>query len=291
ITTIGGTGAILGVVRYDSWQKFATNESNSIAQTNKKEGGWFELRNHAQATASEVLGRMQVNAGRELRWLAPYLSGSVYGELHAAWMLEYDVLLAQCSQWPGGPQRELELMIRQNEPYRLLPWRERFVGRMANIHVPYLDTQVLDFLGHLPVSLMADKRILKVALRQMDPQLFRVPLATTQGYEANWRRELLTLDEAALDSLLGFPSRLDALIDPPTIRRLMRALPPGEVGAGSRLTTATRQLLGTWRRTPLGRRAFGNPPIRPRVPKLPAVILNLLTLREVLRSESDHQDE
>ena len=42
----GGPWNFLAVARYDSWQKFATNEMNSIAQTNKKEGGWFQLREH-----------------------------------------------------------------------------------------------------------------------------------------------------------------------------------------------------------------------------------------------------
>ena len=42
----GGAWNFLAIVRYDSWQKFATNEMNSVAQTNKKEGGWFDLRQH-----------------------------------------------------------------------------------------------------------------------------------------------------------------------------------------------------------------------------------------------------
>jgi hypothetical protein len=42
----GGAWNYLSVIRYDSWEKFATNEKNSIAQTNKKEGGWFQLREH-----------------------------------------------------------------------------------------------------------------------------------------------------------------------------------------------------------------------------------------------------
>lgn len=42
----GGAWNFLTVVRYDSWEKFAENEKNSVAQTNKKEGGWFELRAH-----------------------------------------------------------------------------------------------------------------------------------------------------------------------------------------------------------------------------------------------------
>jgi hypothetical protein len=42
----GGAWNFLAIARYDSWQKFATNEINSVAQTNKKEGGWFDLRQH-----------------------------------------------------------------------------------------------------------------------------------------------------------------------------------------------------------------------------------------------------
>lgn len=42
----GGPWNFLAIARYDSWQKFATNETNSIAQTNKKEGGWFDLRQY-----------------------------------------------------------------------------------------------------------------------------------------------------------------------------------------------------------------------------------------------------
>ena len=50
----GAAWNFLAVVRYDSWDKFAKNESNSVAQTNKKEGGWFELRNHV-ATHTDTL--------------------------------------------------------------------------------------------------------------------------------------------------------------------------------------------------------------------------------------------
>ena len=42
----GAPWNFLAIVRYDSWEKFAENEKNSIAQTNKDAGGWYELRNH-----------------------------------------------------------------------------------------------------------------------------------------------------------------------------------------------------------------------------------------------------
>jgi hypothetical protein len=43
----GSPWQYLTIARYNSWQDFATNESNSVAQTAKKQGGWFQLREHA----------------------------------------------------------------------------------------------------------------------------------------------------------------------------------------------------------------------------------------------------
>lgn len=42
----GAPWNFLTIVRYESWEKFAANEKNSIAQTNKDQGGWYELRAH-----------------------------------------------------------------------------------------------------------------------------------------------------------------------------------------------------------------------------------------------------
>ena len=42
----GGPWTFLTIARYNSWPDYATNESNSVAQTSKGEGGWFQLREH-----------------------------------------------------------------------------------------------------------------------------------------------------------------------------------------------------------------------------------------------------
>lgn len=54
----GAPWNFLTLVRYDSWAKFATNETNSVAQTNKKEGGWFELRNHVASHNDTLTDRI-----------------------------------------------------------------------------------------------------------------------------------------------------------------------------------------------------------------------------------------
>jgi hypothetical protein len=42
----GGPWTFLTIARYNSWQEFGTNESNSVAETAKGQGGWFQLREH-----------------------------------------------------------------------------------------------------------------------------------------------------------------------------------------------------------------------------------------------------
>ncbi len=43
----GGPWQFLSVVRYSSWQDFATNEKNGMADTLKPTGGWMQLREHS----------------------------------------------------------------------------------------------------------------------------------------------------------------------------------------------------------------------------------------------------
>jgi len=42
----GGPWTFLTIVRYNSWDDFATGEKNSVAQTTKKDGPWSRLRDH-----------------------------------------------------------------------------------------------------------------------------------------------------------------------------------------------------------------------------------------------------
>lgn len=54
----GGPWQYLAIARYNSWEDFATNESNSVAQTSKGQGGWFQLREHATFHNDTVTNRI-----------------------------------------------------------------------------------------------------------------------------------------------------------------------------------------------------------------------------------------
>ena len=54
----GGPWQFLAIARYNSWQDFATNEKNSVAQTSKGTGPWFELRDHASFHTDTLASRV-----------------------------------------------------------------------------------------------------------------------------------------------------------------------------------------------------------------------------------------
>ena len=54
----GGAWQYLGVVRYNSWHDFGTNESNVVAKTDKGSGGWFDFRNYCSYHADTVTARI-----------------------------------------------------------------------------------------------------------------------------------------------------------------------------------------------------------------------------------------
>ena len=54
----GAAWTFVAVSRYNSWSDFAKNESNSVAQMNKKEGGWFKLRTFISYHTDTVCDRM-----------------------------------------------------------------------------------------------------------------------------------------------------------------------------------------------------------------------------------------
>ncbi|HEX5176862.1 MAG TPA: hypothetical protein VFV83_07535, partial [Chthoniobacteraceae bacterium] len=55
----GASWNFLAVVRYDNWEKFAEGEKTSISQTNKGQGGWFELRAHCALHHDTLTDRIQ----------------------------------------------------------------------------------------------------------------------------------------------------------------------------------------------------------------------------------------
>jgi len=54
----GAPWTFLTVVRYNSWQDFATNDMNNVTQSNKNEGGWFAFREYSAFHTDTLTNRI-----------------------------------------------------------------------------------------------------------------------------------------------------------------------------------------------------------------------------------------
>jgi hypothetical protein len=54
----GGPWTFLTIARYNSWSDFATNESNSVADAAKGQGGWSTLREHISFLTDTACSRI-----------------------------------------------------------------------------------------------------------------------------------------------------------------------------------------------------------------------------------------
>jgi hypothetical protein len=54
----GSPWQFLSITRYNSWQDFATSDSNAVTQMSKSQGGWFELREHMASHNDTVTDRI-----------------------------------------------------------------------------------------------------------------------------------------------------------------------------------------------------------------------------------------
>ena len=238
---------------------------------------------------SEHLIRFHILPFGSLGSLTGRLAPPFRRTLEDAWAAELDQMRAAATQHANPYQQNFMIMSGQDLPHYLLSWRERFAGRVAAVHTPYLDAALAEFIDRLPPPMLAGKRLFIDTLTQLDPQLYRVPLARSSGYETDWRAELIRHREAVKEDLLAVSSRLDSFITPQAIRAVLDGLTAPGRGGPATLGTRVRRSLGTFRHSPAGQDLFG--PGSSRVPSLSPVmwLLRVLTLR-VLDTEAQRHN-
>ncbi|WP_412029697.1 asparagine synthase-related protein [Deinococcus yunweiensis] len=297
-TTIGAYGGnLLSTVRYnarwgqgvthfcdeaDAWALLATLAPSDVFTGEQP----FELCTHPLKTVPEQLKNHHLTGFSPLAWLRDYVPVGHYATLRDAWQAELDMITVRTLKWEHPAQRDLMLMLDQHLPHVLLPWRECYAGRVARVHTPFLDSQVLEFLGRVPLPALADKALFRAALTHLDPQLLRVPIAGRQGYEPDWNAQLIAQRQEVEVSAAHLPSRVDELLDPDLIRTLLRGLqlPPRQAVLKGRLRTQ----LGRLRRTPVGTRVLGVPGLRIGSVDHATFLMRLLTLREADQLAQSH---
>jgi asparagine synthase (glutamine-hydrolysing) len=233
---------------------------------------------------SDSMVRRHIEPFSSLGALAACLTPAARHDLEASWDAELGQIRAQAARYPDPYQQDFLIMGQHYLCHSLLPWRERFAGRVAAVHTPYLDGALADFIHRLPPDLLAGKRLFIGALRALDPGIYRVPLARSSGYETDWNAELVRHRDAVKEQLLAGPSRLDRVIEPQAIHAVLDSLTVPNSGRGTRKATfrsGVRRTLGTFRHSTTGQRLFGQPRHVPSDLSPATWLLRVLTLRIV----------
>uniref|UniRef100_UPI002869CAB8 hypothetical protein n=1 Tax=Deinococcus sp. TaxID=47478 RepID=UPI002869CAB8 len=258
----------------DAWAQLDTLQPTDVFTGEQP----FELCTHPLKTVPEQLKNHYLTGFSPLNWLQGRIPAATYATLRDAWQAELDVITAHTLRWEHPAQRDLMLMLDQHLPHVLLPWRERFAGHAARVHTPFMDTQVLDFLGRVPLDALADKALFRAALSHLDPHLLQVPIAASQGYEPDWNAELIQQRDEVQATVTLESSRLDDLLGTGLMRGLLEGLSPPSRKASVKGHLRTH--LGCLRRTPLGTRVLGVPGLRIGTVDHATFLMRLLTLRE-----------
>lgn len=236
------------------------------------------LHHDALPDVAEQFARWEISPFGSLGKLATVFTPAVGRALDEAWTAEFERMSAEIARYADPRHQEFMVRAQQRVPHVLLPWRERFAGHAAAVHMPYLDGAVLDFIHRLPPAMLVGKRLFNGTLRQLDPALYRVPLARSSGYVTNWHAELIRHREAIREQLLSGTSQLDGWIEPQAIEAVLDGL-SAQGGERERHRAQLRRMLGTIRRSQAGQKIFGRARVRQQ-PVSPATwLLRVLTLR------------
>ncbi|MBB5362790.1 asparagine synthase-related protein [Deinococcus humi] len=254
----------------DAWAELAEHAPSAIF-AGEQLFGWYD---RPAQTMTELLQHARLPDAQALSGLQGVLQEGDYARLRDAYGGELQALTQRLPSGLDPTQLETLTYLEQLGPRRLMPWREQFAGRVAPVHLPLLDGQLLDFMQTLPRQLIREKTLFKGALLALDPGLLSVPLARVSGYAPDWNAELLR-HRGALKRQLGTGhSRLDEFVPPETVMALLDRLGPDR-------KNPVRSALGALRRTPLMGAALGVRPPLPRPVDRATLLLRLLTLRRL----------
>ena len=180
--------------------------------------GWEDRELHSE---TDVLDSLSINNFHALRRFRPLLPKETYDLLFDGLNDDIQQMLRRCSC--GGDYHDLKdvMYLDQRLNNVILPWREFFAGRFIAVRNPFLDNSILDFIMTVPSSLRRGKRLYKETITAMFPELFQFKRSRTSSYVVNWANELQVHSSAISTLLLSKDSRLDKVIPPEAILRLL----------------------------------------------------------------------
>ena len=136
----------------------------------------------------------------------------------------------------------------------VLAWRTIVSDNFAPVRNPFVDNRLLDFIGRVPVSFRRDRRVYLEMINKSYPRVSEFRRAKTSGCLQEWRKEYAESHERLVHWLRNSPSKLDALIPPDAIVRLLEDLGTWRHSPYAPRTLPSRIVLKTLKGTKIGNR-------------------------------------
>jgi hypothetical protein len=263
----------------DAWRTLETEVrglSHPVLLTGEARHGDNPLREGGRARAGLYHPPGSMYPFDRIRWLRRLLPADTFDRFEAGVTLDNAHLQQRADQSGGGRGY---FYVSARLPSVLLPWRQHFPGAYMTPRFPLLDYDLMDFLAALTVE-MRRSYVFHEAVERAYPDVFEVPRATRAGYYFDIGTEVRSHAGALRDMIRSTPSRLDDLVPPSTLLRLIDRI-EAEARLGHRLVHRGRRIALRARRAV--RKRLSAPP-HPGDDWWGAdrVLRNLLVLREVL---------
>ena len=123
-----------------------------------------------------------------------------------------------------------------------------------------MDNRLLDFVGRVPVSFRRDRGVYLEMIRKAYPQVTDFRRAKTSGCLQEWRQEYSQVQDPLVDWLKNSNSKLDDLIPPDAIIRMLQDLGTWRHSPYAPRTLPSRLVLKTLQGTKIGNRIQRNFP-------------------------------
>ena len=169
----------------------------------------------------DILNSVAIYDFNRLSWLQNMLPKGTYDVLFNGLKEDMLQILKRCPTTRDRHDSRDFLYLDQRLNNVILPWREFFAGQFVVVRNPFLDNSILDFMKKIPSYLRRGKRLYKATISEMFPDLFQIERAATASYVPDWEEELNS-ERSAIEALISSQdSKLDRIIPPEVILRLL----------------------------------------------------------------------
>jgi asparagine synthase (glutamine-hydrolysing) len=243
--------------------------------------------------ATSLLSLVSLVPPSVIDWFLARLPAEAAASMFEGWDQVYESLVAEYGAMGGWRVASLPAYIEQRANPTLTLWRERFSSQAGPVISPFLDRDLLEFVGHLPVDLndVEGDFLHRITLERAFPALFRGENAHGGWNIPDWGHEIRSHAASIRSLVIGIDSPLEALVPKEATLDLLQAVASG----GSPVTAATSgwkwQLRKLVKSSELATRIVRERKLQQRLRKPPkvgeaALLRRLLTLHLAMADQS-----